>query len=213
MKIFFLRPNDTVILQADGYFPKTLARWKKEAKDGDWSDNEDLVKAKFTFFPKGTEITVSQVYIRNRGWYDSNINFKLSKNIGIPALKGISSIRIDLEDIETWDVELKDPATKPPKKKRYVYHSNYCFSRDVGMFKSGGTHIREWVKGVAYIGVKGQNFVIPELCGKNLSGELWGGDVTKVDLDNPDVIRGICPKCLAIYKALPKEKQRTREVR
>jgi hypothetical protein len=65
MKLFFVIPGDRVELLEDTKF-----------MDSGWSD------IKMDIIPKGTVLEISQVYIRNHGYYQSNISFKFADGPG-----------------------------------------------------------------------------------------------------------------------------------
>ena len=122
MRIRFLKAKDRVILIEEGTLAKT---WEKLAKADEYNQTQEPryrfmfpVDRKFfderiTSLPKGTELIVSQVYIRNKGWSDDSINFILPKEYRVSAeprfdgekVRVERMLRVALEDVEEWEID------------------------------------------------------------------------------------------------------------
>lgn len=119
MKIRFLKAKDKVVLLEDGSIAKTVEAIvkyvdtvKHEPRKHWGLSNIDskLLDENITFLPKGTELIVSKVYIRNKGWDEDSINFILPEeyrvhweHFGDHVTDKL--IRIFLEDIENWEID------------------------------------------------------------------------------------------------------------
>lgn len=59
-------------------------------------------------FPKGTILMITKLYIRNGGWFDDCVNFKIVSSPDKALDKRIGAITIGLEDTQQFNVMLHD---------------------------------------------------------------------------------------------------------
>lgn len=92
MKLSFLLPKDKIKLLKSGTLAHTLETSKQYAYQF-----EDVKKSGLTEIPKGSILTVSQIYLRNRGWFENGITFKLNTDPKNTLYEGMLKARIAQE--------------------------------------------------------------------------------------------------------------------
>lgn len=118
MKLFFLRPKDKITLLEDGSLENTISsiNGEEDYNHPTWDRaaalypvvNENFIKKGRVSVPSGTEFVVSQIYIRNKGWFTDSINLRVPKEyISRDKYGKTLTMRVLLSDIENWEIEVQ----------------------------------------------------------------------------------------------------------
>jgi hypothetical protein len=111
MQLTFIKPKDRIQLLKDGKLTNSLSL----IKDKNWKK-----------IPKDSILEVSQVYIRNKGWYSSSLTFKVISG-PIESMMDSSEKKLEIEyaknSVNSWKATVKEKEEK-----------NYTYTISKGMF-------------------------------------------------------------------------------